>query len=264
MTKKRTFVIMKTEITMKKMNTLSSYWSKEDRFLLSRILDQYLKFSKTGKTTCSPFLDEREQTLIKNALNGKKIPFSVYKKNATCTKEIIYFGEEIPFVTCYEIDNQEAKLRHKDILGSLFALGLTPDSIGDIFVEDNRAYFLVLKKVEPLIDQELKQIGRSLVKLNKVEDILLEEEHEESKILFVSSRRLDAVLSRLIPTSRTKALTYLKNHKVRCNYQEVQDPDFLLSEGTIISILSVGKFRIGKVLGNSKSGKIQLEVIKYR
>ncbi len=239
-------------------------FSKEDHFLLGHLKDCYQEHVKTGKTTASPFLDECEQKVCTSFLGSQKIPYSVLELNPLCTKKIIYFGEEEHFATIYEIDNSSLNLRHQDVLGTLFGLGLTKEVLGDIFVEQKKIVFAVLNKVVPLIDNELKQIGNKVISLRKINEIILEEVHEEVFTIFVSSLRMDSILSRIIPCSRKVAIDYLKEHKVLCNYQEAKNANQILKEGDILSIRHVGKFRLGQVLGNSKSGKIRLEVIKYR
>ncbi len=238
--------------------------TKEDHFLLSHILDGYQKYKMTHKSEVAFFLDEYKQKLFLPFLLARKIPFKLYAPHPLCTKKVIYFGEEDSLVTIYYLDNQFYHLRHKDILGSLFALGLTYEVIGDIFVEEDRAYFVVLKKIETIIDQELKQIGNKNVVLEKREEILLEEEHYETLSLFVASNRLDLVLARLIPCSRKQAIDYLENHKVFLNNQEIRNASYFVQQEDILSIRTVGKFKIGMVTGKTKSNKLILEVIKYR
>ncbi len=237
--------------------------TKEDRFLLSHILDGYQKYKTTGRSEVTFFLDEYKQKLFLPFLKARSVPFKLYAPHPLCTKKVIYFGEDTSLVTIYYLDNQFYHLRHKDILGSLFALGLTHEVIGDIFVEENKAYFIVLKKIEAIIDQELKQIGNMHVILEKKEELLLEEEHYETLSLFVTSNRLDLVLARLIPCSRKQALAYLEDHKVFLNNQEIRNASYFVQKEDILSIRSIGKFKIGMITGKTKSNKLILEVIKY-
>lgn len=239
------------------------YQQKEDKFLISRLMDGYQRFFRTGKSFSSPFLDEGKFLFVSRYLTGKKVTYSVYQAHELCGKKVIYFGDYEDFVTSFRFPNVEGAIRHKDVLGSLFALGLAVDVVGDIFVERDFIYFSVLTKVVPLLLQEFKTVSKYTVTLEE-SPVSLKEEHEGVFSISVSSVRIDSVLSRIIPCSRNHSVEYIKNKKVSLFYQEVVDSSLLLEEGDILSVRGVGKFRIGKVLGNSKSGKTILEVIKYR
>lgn len=239
------------------------YNQKEDKFLISRIMDGHSRFLRTGKSFSSPFLDEGKFLLVTNYLKGQKIDYSVYQAHDLSNKKVIYFGEYEDFVTSFRTLNIDGSIRHKDVLGSLFGLGLSEDMIGDIFVESDFIYFSVLTKVVPVVLQELHTISRYTTTLEE-HSISLKENHEKVFSISVSSNRIDSILSRIIPCSRSMSVTYLKEGKVSLFYQEVDNSSLLLEEGDILSIRGVGKYRIGKILGRSKSGKMILEVIKYQ
>lgn len=251
-------------VFMKKKDQNLFYYSKEDRLLLSRTLDQYRKFLETNQTTFTSFLGEREKLLVCHYLDEQKISYQLFRTVPEANKVILYFGMEGDFVTSYRVKNNNQLLQHRDILGSLFALGLTHEVIGDIFVESDFIYFSVLKKIETIIDQGLQRISSVTVHLEKIDSFQLKEVHEEILTLSVSSLRIDLIVSKLASCSRNQVSSYFRDRKVLLFYQEVLRLDLFLKTGDILSIRTVGKFRIGNILGTSKKGKMILEIVKYR
>ena len=52
---------------------------KEDKMLVSNILDKYLKYDKTGVSTYTNFLDIRMLEITENVLRYLKADYHVYK-----------------------------------------------------------------------------------------------------------------------------------------------------------------------------------------
>ncbi|MBQ2409570.1 MAG: hypothetical protein II309_09075, partial [Bacilli bacterium] len=108
---------------------LKRIMDKEDKIIVSNILDKYIKYNKTNISTYTNFLDQRKLKLVEDTLKYLKIDYNIYINNDYLEKAIIYFGEYEDFIPIYQIDG---KFEHKDILGTLFSLGLDYDLIGDI------------------------------------------------------------------------------------------------------------------------------------
>lgn len=58
---------------------LKTYYTKEEKILISNIIDKYEQYQKTGKSTCSNFLNPVNLNLIILYLEYKKIPYSIYE-----------------------------------------------------------------------------------------------------------------------------------------------------------------------------------------
>ena len=154
-------------------------------------------------------------------------------------------------------------VRHPEVLGSLFQIGLHTNTIGDIVVEDNEFYFTNLTRLNSFVEDNLVNIGKQKVTLNKIDIISLTKERYQKITIVVNSMRLDTVISRLANISRNGALEKLKNKEIFVNFQEVMKPTYLLKEQDILSIRRVGKFKIGKILQETRKNKILLEIKKY-
>ncbi len=211
----------------------------------------------------SKFLEEGKRQYFENCLTKRHLPYDVFSFHPLCEKKIIYYGEEPCFVRCLEITFSRP-IRHQDILGCLFALGLSHDVFGDIFVERDHAYVLVLSHLSSLLIQNIKMIGKSSVSLREVDQMVLKEEHFCFFQVVVPSFRIDVVLSKLLSISRTLSLSLLGDRKVMINYRLVSDKSKVLSFGDVISVRGYGKFRMMKVTGTSKKGHYYVEMMKYQ
>ncbi len=233
--------------------------NKEDRILLSNILENYHRFQKTSIPVSSDFLNERELELVKNALSYWKIPYSAYRPTEASERFIIQFGED-DFLTFYRIKVQA--LRHADVLGALFGCGFSPNMIGDIFIQEDAIYITNLKKYDRLLQQEFRQIGRVSITLEMVEKLPQILRSYTDIWLTASSPRLDLILSKLIKKSRSQTEEYQKSKRVLVNYQSISKVYFL-KEQDILSVEGIGKF-IVREIQEKKNGKLRILIQKYK
>ena len=88
------------------------------------------KLNTTGSTF---FLDPKELMEIKSKL--KKNEYNIYYPYKDSEKVILYKNNE-PEVLLYEIKIKEP-VRHQDILGSIYSLGIDKELFGDILIINN-------------------------------------------------------------------------------------------------------------------------------
>ena len=236
--------------------------NKEEKMLIGNILDKYNKYLDNNTSTYSNFLNSRELDLVSKALDGKKIKYNIYDKYPFLEKKIIYFGEYLDYITIYRIDIDNS-IKHSDILGTLFSLGLDNDMIGDIYVEDGYFYLTSLSRMDSFMEKEFTMIKRYPIKLKKVDEIILLKEHFKKENILVTSYRLDNIVSKIINSSRSIINEMIVNKDILLNYNEIKSSSILLKEGDILSIRKHGKYKIGSNLGLTKKNKFILEIIKY-
>lgn len=240
---------------------IDSFYRKEDKILLANILDKYKSYQKTGRSVCSNFLNSEKLKLVTNYLNHKKISYSIYEPYPFLEKKIIYFGEYDNFITFYKAKIND--INHSNILGTLFSLGIDDSLIGDIFVEDGYFYYTNLTRMNSFLESNLVLIKNELIKLIKVDEIILNKNHFETTKILVSSMRLDCIVSKLTSKSRSQVNSMILDKLILLNYHEVKNINTILKEDDVLSIRKYGKYKIGKKLGNTKKDNIILEIIKY-
>lgn len=246
---------------LNKDDVIKRVQKKDDRVLVSNIIDKYNKYDKTGISTYSNFLDMRQLKVIESFLNHYKIEYNVYKANEECEKNIIYFGEYDNYVTIYKFKNN--KFLHKDILGTLFSLGYDISTIGDIFVNEDYVYFTNLTRLNSFIETSLYYINNKKVNLEITDEIILSPNRFITLQIILPSYRLDNFVSKLAHMSRNDSNTYIKDGMVLLNYEETYNPSKIVNIGDVISIRKVGKFIVSNEVLVSKKNNYLIEIKKY-
>lgn len=240
----------------------NKFYTKKENILISSIMDKYRIYKKDNKSTCTNFLNPSELKLATSYLNSEKINYSIYEPYPFMEKKIIYFGNYDNFVTFYKISISK-EITHPNILGTLFSLGLTPNTIGDIFIEDGYFYYTNLSRMNPFLEHNFLAINNEKITLNRVSEIIIKRKQFEEYTIMVSSLRIDNIISKLASCSRNQALDIIKNKLVLLNYEEEIKAHTILKKDDIISIRRVGKFKIGEEKGYTKKNNLILEIYKY-
>lgn len=240
----------------------NKFYTKKENILISSIMDKYRIYKKDNKSTCTNFLNPSELKLATSYLNNEKINYSIYEPYPFMEKKIIYFGDYDNFVTFYKISISK-EITHPNILGTLFSLGLTPNTIGDIFIEDGYFYYTNLSRMNPFLEHNFLAINNEKITLNRVSEIIIKRKQFEEYTIMVSSLRIDNIISKLASCSRNQALDMIKNKLVLLNYEEEIKAHTILKKDDIISIRRVGKFKIGEEKGYTKKNNLILEIYKY-
>ena len=85
----------------------------------------------------------------------------------------------------------------------------------------------------------------------------------EKELILVPSLRIDSVVSKITHLSRAKAQELIDQGKVLVSYAIVKNKSIEVLSDTCITIRGYGKYIIGDVVGNSKSGKVKIIIKKY-
>lgn len=224
----------------------------------------------TNVENSSFFLNPFERKVIDDIARINKIPLEFIAANENCERKIFvacpyssYINTK-DYFTSFEFNH--VNLRHPDILGSLLNLGIERNDIGDIYVGNDICEFVVLNKDRDFIKFNLNKIKNERVSLNfKLDNTIKVEDIEyEFKKGFVSSLRLDNVVSELVHLSRSKAKTMIDRKLVKVNYQIIENPSKIIEENSLISIRKVGRFFFDEVSGLSKKGNYHIKYRKYK
>ncbi len=174
--------------------------------------------------------------------------------------------EENPFALIEVTKDRFTSMGHRDYLGSLMALGIKREMIGDIAVTENGCHFFAVKSIAPYICENLKRTGRGSVTLKIIDMKDLPSGEDNSKLVFssVASLRLDCIVASAFSLSRTAASETITKGLVYVNSVQCFKSDFILSEGTKIVLRGKGKAVVDRITGQSKKGRIHLEIRIYK
>ncbi len=159
---------------------------------------------------------------------------------------------------------RQDSLTHRDVLGSLMALGLKRETIGDILIEEGRAVVFVAEENADFIIGQISKIGRVGVNSQKgFNEPLPKTGSMEALSLTVASNRLDCIVSALVGVSRGKAVELIEQSQVTVNSVETEKTTLKIVDGDIISVRRRGKFKIESTGEKSRKDRIILRFKKY-
>lgn len=185
-----------------------------------------------------------------------------------CDRRILSFNNiyDIPYpYRILKITNKSKfnKLSHKDYLGALMALGLEREKLGDLRVIDDFAIVPIYDEVIDYILSSLNSVGKAPVSIEEIFEDNLPKSNFEEDVIIVPSLRLDNIVSKLSKVSRGKAIEVIDSGRVLIDYSKSIEKSKEIKEGQRITIPGVGKFIIGEIVGNTKSGRYKVKINKF-
>ena len=164
------------------------------------------------------------------------------------------------------ISSKFEKYGHKDFLGSLMGLNIKRELMGDLILESNSGYIPVSSKIVDVILTELVKIGKTpckveIVNLEKMKNF--PKYNYDNKLITVSSKRLDSIVSSITNLSRNKVVEPIEKGKVLVDYAKMTDKSKIIDIGSLITIKGFGKYKLFSEKGETKKGRERLLVKKY-
>ena len=154
---------------------------------------------------------------------------------------------------------------HRDLLGSLTALGIERAKLGDILVGETSADVLVCAELADYLAREWTSAGRERLTLTPVELSALNIPEQRVREIrdTVATLRLDAVASTGFSISRGRAAELISAGRVQLNHRETLKCDAPVREGDVVSARGLGKFELAEVGGLSRKGRTAILVKRY-
>lgn len=154
---------------------------------------------------------------------------------------------------------------HRDLLGSLMALGVVRGKLGDILVSDESADVLVSADAADYLLAEWSGAGRTRLSVERIELAALAVPEQRVKEIrdTVATLRLDAVTATGFSMSRAKAAELIAAGRVMLDHRETTKPDASVREGDVVSARGLGKFELAAVGGQSKKGRTAIVIRRY-
>lgn len=229
---------------------------KTNNYNIEKIIDS---LNNKGYTN---FLNPKDFMLVKGKLN--KNEYKIYELYKDSNKVILY-KKEVPNIKLYKIVT-DIELRHQDILGTIFSLGVNEDMFGDIIKYQGSYYIFLEQTLEEYFKYNLVEIKNNKVELIEVDINLCNEFKQEylKREYIVTSLRIDNIVSTITNNSRNQVLEKFKNNEIILNYQEEIKPTRILKENDIFSIKRYGKFKFSKILKETKKGSQIIEILEYK
>ena len=158
------------------------------------------------------------------------------------------------------------ELSHRDYMGSILSLGINRSVLGDIaVVSESEAIVFVADRIAEYIVTSLTKIGRDGVKVERTSidpEWTVPRRYADVPIV-VSSPRLDGVVKAITGQSRETCAEMVRAGLVELSYSVTDNVSAEVRADDIVSVRGYGKYLVGKVTGETKSGRLKIECKKY-
>lgn len=242
----------------------------ETDLLKDRLYDTVNISERTNKPKFLGFLSAEQRVFASNILEKLNCSYEFYGGYDEAQRVMLgcfpdwVENPEFPITAVTAEFRKADVLTHRDVLGSLMALGLKRETVGDILIEEGRVVIFVCSENADYIISQISKIGRVGVTLEKgfVHPLPKAGEMIEQSVT-VASERLDCVVSALIGVSRNKALEKIEQSMVTVNSVVTEKATAKVTDGDIISVRSKGKFIIESIQDRTKKDRLILKYKKY-
>ena len=270
------------KIKLNRQEILAKYSNDEDRLLVSKLIDKIEFVGKRNSVEYTDFLDMRQRRLLEKLLkdikNTNYIAYGAYKTAERTvlimypTKlEEVFENEKFNYNSIFGViriklpNELKGMYSHRDYLGAVIKIGIKREKVGDIIVSKDGADIIVLKETLKYIREGLKELTRfskAEFESVKISELNIEEPKTEIFNIIIPSMRIDSIVSEVIRTSRAKATNIIKEERVFVNHELVTKGSKELKENDLITVRGKGRFKVGKIVNQTKKGNLVIEIEK--
>ncbi len=248
----------------------------EERLVLARVLDQMDRAQSRSIPCATQFLSPARRAAAEPLLAAAGHPKCLFHggyegaERTVCVflpdwQEPEDWAAEDALAAVEAVFPPGAQLTHRDLLGGLMGVGLTREKVGDILVGETAAQIIALREAAPIILTQFDQAGRCRLKLRELPLSRLTPAPAEIKLVkdTVATLRLDAVLASGFSLARSKAADLIAAGRVSVNHRECVKADKAVAQGDILTCRGLGKCVLAAVGGQSRKGRIIIEIERY-
>lgn len=247
----------------------------EDRMLLAKLWDKVNTAMQRNIPGNTCFLSPRELEMARFLFGEPDRLYAFGGYDGAERKMLCYLPEYLYEDSLMEDGSPVCCLRatfyegdsptHRDFLGSLMGAGISRETIGDICVGKGQCDFFVTADVSPYLLQNFTNAGRTKFHLEAISLLDAQFPVPEVKVIrdTLASLRLDGVVSSGFRISRSLAASAISAGKVAVDGLPCEKPDKTVSQGCKISLRGSGKIKLAQVNGQTKKGRISVEIHRY-
>lgn len=253
----------------------------ETELLLSRIEDRIRMSETQCRMTSTGFLSLQERSEAAAFCRRRGVRHSFYGGYPDAERTVLLLlpdsmaptedftppEEENPLclLRC-TVPRVAPALSHRDYLGSLLALGIKREVVGDILVFPDGADIVVLESIAPFLTEHYESAGRVSLACAHMEmsQIRAPLSRTETVCESVASLRLDNLVGAVFGVSRTDAAAAILRGSVFVNDIEAKKPDARLEPGDKLVLRGAGKAVFSEIAGTTRKGRLSVRFQKYK
>ena len=248
--------------------------NQDDKILIVKVIDFVEQVQKYFEPRFTQFLDPSQIAKVKKVLNHfVDVKYLITGGINGCERNIVAiypcFMEDdeisLPIIPLRCLINSKFEnISHRDMLGSLMSLGIKREKIGDIIINNNECFIIVLSDISYYIKMYLSKIKHAYVIADDIEFEKIPKTEQNFKIITsnVSSLRLDSILSSGFGESRSSLSSEIRKGNVKVNWDEVRDLSRIIFEGDTISLKGKGRILVESIGSITKKGRINIIIKK--
>lgn len=156
-----------------------------------------------------------------------------------------------------------ARVEHRELLGSLMALGMDRAFFGDLLMQGDCAYLLALPEVAARLPVEWDRAGNTPIRVTLLSEAPpIKVPRGEMLRDTVASLRLDSILAAGMKTSRGRAAELIRTGAVAVAHMPEERVDRLIEAGQLLSVRGFGRVRLVQVGDKTRKDRlpVQLEI----
>ena len=244
--------------------------NNEDIFFPERLRELAARAEKTNQTVFTPFLTPPEAQMACAVARKQGVSVTLFGGYADAERQIAgFFSEEIPFgefpITALEVAwPHQSKPTHQDLLGSLMALGIQRQTLGDIVILEGQAYLFIQNMMAEHVADSWLEAGRVKLQVLMAQALpqLAKSQGSEERFT-VASLRLDAVVAGGMNLSRGKAAELIETGHVKLRYTPAMRSDTRVEYGDMISVRGKGRLQIVEIGTATRKGRIPITLTRF-
>ena len=247
----------------------------EDKVLLAKVWDKISAGIRRNIPAHTTFLSPRELEMTRY-LFGDVPGLLQFGGYPDAERKMLVFLPEYLEEDCLQADDAPLVClqatyfdgdnpTHRDFLGALMGAGIARETVGDICVGKGTCTFFVTQEISSYVMLNFTSAGRTKFHLSPIPLSQVEFGEQEVKVIkdTVASLRLDSIASSGFRIGRSLAAQYISAGKAAINGLPCEKPDKIVEEGAKISLRGLGKIKLAAVQGQSKKGRICVEIHRY-
>lgn len=245
-------------------------FKEEDKNEIINLYDKFnLALEKDIPLFSNEFYTPNIWTVFRDDIKIKDFKIESYGIFNEAERKIISFNNlyqiEYP-IKIIKIKNKSKfkNLSHKDYLGSIMSLGIKRSKLGDLIVKKEICYVAAFSDIAEYIASNLNKVSNVNCEVSILESDEIDMNHEfTEEVVNIQSKRLDSIVSKITRKSRSTAEEMISRGDVLINYSVYRDKSKEVKENDRITVRRYGKYILGSIIGNSKSGKLKVIIKKY-
>lgn len=259
-----------------KQNILKNVSKPDEKLIFSKVFDRAYYCIKNFQPTFTEFLDPYKISSLLEFF-GDKYDFNirVFGGKDNCERKKMGFfprfmeDTDMVFpISVVEVTYNlkfSGKLTHRDFLGSVIGLGIVRGKIGDILIDEDKAFVFVDDDIADFISSNLCRVGKTKVEARTIssEEINVTENFGEIKNITSSSLRIDGILSGVFNLSRGKVSDLIKAKKAFLNQNLCESVSKQISEGDVLTLRGFGRVEVVQFAGKTRKDKFLISIRKF-